>query len=78
MSIANPDFLQVCPLCRGRVLAFRAPRDHTMTTCTECGLSFVIPVTAWAVERSKRGDTVEPTNPVMFLPAPAPRTILGH
>lgn len=53
MSATNPEFLHTCPLCLGRVESFRGPNDHTMGTCTDCGVSFVIPATAWEVARSK-------------------------
>ena len=47
----TPEFLQRCVLCQGRVESFRGPNDHTMGTCTDCGMSFVVPDTAWEVAR---------------------------
>ena len=41
--------LRACPICRGRIEPFQGPNDHTMGTCGDCGFSFAIPATAWAV-----------------------------
>ena len=52
----KPDYLSICPVCRGRIHPFQGPNNHTMGTCEDCGYSYVVPATAWDTARNKRPD----------------------
>ena len=49
MSQPIAEFLKACPLCGGRIEVFTGPNNHTMGTCVDCAMSFVVPMTAWNV-----------------------------